>query len=208
MQTFHFGRAVRLPAAVLCIGALLSSFSVQAFSAVRSMAAVDLELLATPPVADTGALAHTLDEAEALLAESDTYIPHVWPVEFSEVGYISSCYGPRLDPVTGESIRFHAGVDLADRSGSKIYAAAAGTVAKLENDWDGLGLNLVIDHGNGYTTRYSHLSGALAEEGDLVEQGQLIALMGSSGYSTGSHLDFRVYLDGLPIDPMGVLDRK
>ena len=138
-------------------------------------------------------------------ADASVYYPHVWPVVFSEVGYISSGFGWRTDPITGAKGDYHQAVDFADRHGSRIYASAAGRVVSVGSS-SGYGLNLVLDHGNGYQTRYAHCSRLLVEAGDTVEQGQFIALMGATGRATGTHLDFRVYLDGAAIDPMLTLD--
>ena len=73
-------------------------------------------------------------------------------------------------------------------------------------EYGSFGLTILIDHGNGYETRYSHCSNLLVSEGDTVVQGQIIATMGATGRATGVHCDFRVYLDGTAIDPMTVLD--
>lgn len=140
--------------------------------------------------------------------ESGETIPHVWPVRFSDSGYVSSEFGPRLDPLTGEYTQFHGGVDLADKAGTKIHASAAGTVVEAEEHDGGYGLTILIDHGNGYQSRYSHCSGLLVQAGDEVSQGQVIATMGATGRVTGVHLDFRIYLDGELIDPMTVLDAE
>ncbi len=138
--------------------------------------------------------------------EAGENLPHVWPVRFSESGYLSSLFGTRIDPVNGETTQFHGGIDLADKAGTKIHAAASGTVLEAEEHDGGYGLTILIDHGNGYQSRYSHCSGLLVEAGDQVTQGQVIATMGATGRVTGVHLDFRVYLDGELIDPLTVLD--
>ncbi len=151
----------------------------------------------------------SLEELKALAQEDDSeeYIPHVWPVRFSERGYISSYFGSRIDPVTGEGTEFHGGIDLADKPGTKIHASASGIVTEAYES-SGYGLNIVIDHGNGYQTRYSHCNSLLVSEGDIVSQGQVIATMGATGRVTGVHLDFRVYLDGVAIDPLTMLDEQ
>ena len=149
----------------------------------------------------------SLEEIKAREDNTDEYIPHVWPVRFSEHGYISSNFGTRTDPLTGEGLVFHGGIDLADRPGSKIHASASGVVLDAY-DSEGYGLTILIDHGNGYQTRYSHCNSMLVAEGDEVSQGQVIATMGATGRATGVHLDFRVYLDGGAIDPLTVLDEQ
>ena len=149
----------------------------------------------------------SLEEIKARKDDSDEYIPHVWPVRLSDHGYISSEFGPRIDPVTGEGSEFHGGVDLADQPGTKIHASASGTVTEAK-DSSGFGLTILIDHGNGYETRYSHCNSLLVSVGDTVSQGQIIATMGATGRVTGVHLDFRVYVDGEAIDPLTVLDAQ
>ncbi len=149
----------------------------------------------------------SLEELKAREDDTEEYIPHVWPVRFSDHGYISSYFGYRIDPVTGEGSEFHGGIDLADKLGTKIHASASGVVTEAKES-SGYGLNIVIDHGNGYQTRYSHCNSLLVSEGDTVSQGQVIATMGATGRVTGVHCDFRVYLDGTAIDPLTVLDEE
>ncbi len=149
----------------------------------------------------------SLEEIKAREDDSEEYVPHVWPVRFSDHGYISSYFGTRIDPVTGEGLEFHGGIDLADKPGTKIHASASGVVVDAYES-GGFGLNILIDHGNGYQTRYSHCNSMLVEEGDTVKQGQVIATMGATGRVTGVHLDFRVYLDGEAIDPLLLLDEQ
>ena len=147
----------------------------------------------------------SLEEIKAREDNSDEYIPHVWPVRFSEHGYISSYFGTRVDPITGEGLVFHGGVDLADKPGTKIHASASGVVVDASES-EGFGMNILIDHGNGYQSRYSHCNRMLVEKGDVVSQGQVIATMGATGRVTGVHLDFRIYLDEEAIDPLILLD--
>ena len=149
----------------------------------------------------------SLDEIKARETDDGEYIPHVWPVRFSDHGYISSYFGTRVDPVTGEGTEFHAAIDLADKPGTKIHAAASGIVVDAYES-EGYGLNILIDHGNGYQSRYSHCNSLLVAEGDTVSQGQVIATMGATGRVTGVHCDFRIYLDGTAIDPLTVLDEQ
>ncbi len=146
-------------------------------------------------------------EVPAARIEGDAgqYYPSFWPVSFSEVGYISCYYGLRTDPIDGEGTEWHMGLDLADRYETEIYAAASGTVVEVRST-SGYGETLVVDHGNGLQTRYSHCSSILVSEGDSVQQGQCIALMGNTGRSTGTHLDFRVYVDGYAVDPLNYLE--
>lgn len=114
-------------------------------------------------------------------------------------GWLSSPYGMRTDPFTGK-VSFHPGMDFAGKIGTPIMAVAAGVV-----DWagrDGGYGNLVeINHGNGYQTRYGHNSKILVKVGETVKKGQVIALMGSTGRSTGPHCHFEVRYHGHPVNP-------
>ncbi len=115
-------------------------------------------------------------------------------------GWLSSGYGRRTDPFTGKRDR-HEGVDFAGRPGSDIIAVAAGVVT-WSGKKNGYGRLVEIDHGNGYVTRYGHNKKNLVAVGDLVEKGQTVAHMGSSGRSTGTHVHFEVLRDGKPVNPM------
>lgn len=116
----------------------------------------------------------------------------------------SSPFGVRFDPFTGNSA-MHAGVDMAGRRGEPVHAAAAGTVA-LAARAGGYGNCVELDHGSGLATRYGHLSAILVHPGDRVAQGDVIARMGSTGRSTGTHLHFEVRVDGRAVDPRPYLD--
>jgi len=120
-------------------------------------------------------------------------IPSINPA--GDVG-IRSPYGWRVDPWP----EFHAGVDLAADYGDPVVASAAGTVVFAQYD-GGFGNRVAIDHGNGYQTWYCHLSRIDVSAGEYVRKAQHIALVGSTGESTGPHLHYQVMLDGKPVDP-------
>jgi murein DD-endopeptidase MepM/ murein hydrolase activator NlpD len=109
---------------------------------------------------------------------------------------IRSPFGWRINPWP----EFHAGVDLAADYGDPVRAAAAGTIVSAEYD-GGYGNRIDIDHGNGYHTWYCHLSRMDVHPGEYVRKAQHIALVGSTGESTGPHLHYQVMLDGKAIDP-------
>ncbi|MES2605972.1 MAG: M23 family metallopeptidase [Pseudomonadota bacterium] len=115
-------------------------------------------------------------------------------------GYISSTYGRRLDPFTGK-LAVHQGVDFnTGHVGEEVFAVAAGVVNYA--GWkDGYGRMVQIDHGNGYQTLYAHDQKLLVNEGDVVKKGQIIALSGTSGRSTGPHVHFEVHKNGRVVDP-------
>ncbi|MBI2865287.1 MAG: M23 family metallopeptidase [Chloroflexi bacterium] len=100
---------------------------------------------------------------------------------------------------------YHPGIDIAPPYGSPIYASDAGVVISVEYLSYGYGWNLVIDHGDGYTSRYSHVSKFLVGQGQKVSRGQLVALTGNTGLSTGPHLDFRLYQNGVAENPLKYL---
>jgi len=113
---------------------------------------------------------------------------------------VTSAYGWRHDPFTGRA-KFHKGVDLRAPEGSEVRSAGAGKV-KFAGDSGGYGTNVVVEHANGVSTRYAHLSELLVRAGDEVGDGQLIGLSGQSGRATAAHLHFEVLEDGVPVDPL------
>lgn len=120
-------------------------------------------------------------------------------------GRISSGFGLRIDPFTGEEKR-HAGIDIAAPAGSVVRAVAGGTV--VQSGWaGGYGRLVAIDHGDGTVARYGHNRLNLVAVGERVEAGQPIALVGKSGRATGAHLHFELLSDGRPVDPLAALAR-
>jgi murein DD-endopeptidase MepM/ murein hydrolase activator NlpD len=114
-------------------------------------------------------------------------------------GWISSGYGYRNDPVTGRK-EFHGGVDFAGKSGLEVRAVAAGVVTWSGRRW-GYGNMVEINHGNGYVTRYAHNRVNLVALGDTVEKNQSVALLGSTGRSTGPHVHFEVVRNSRTVNP-------
>lgn len=119
-------------------------------------------------------------------------------------GSISSPFGYRINPVTG-TFSFHSGLDIAADEGEKIKAAYYGTVTKVDYD-DVSGKYIELTHSDGLVTRYLHCAEILAEEGMVVRSGETIALVGSTGRSTGPHLHFVIEIDGEKVNPLYVLD--
>jgi murein DD-endopeptidase MepM/ murein hydrolase activator NlpD len=112
---------------------------------------------------------------------------------------VASPFGYRIDPFLGRPA-LHSGVDLVEAYGSDIHAAGAGRVVHA-GPIGGYGLMVEIDHGDGLTTRYGHLSETLVGEGDELGKGAVVGRLGSTGRSTGPHLHYEVRIDGDPIDP-------
>jgi murein DD-endopeptidase MepM/ murein hydrolase activator NlpD len=118
-------------------------------------------------------------------------------------GDLSSNFGTRIDPFFGRPA-FHAGVDLRDEAGSPVRATAPGKVVTA--GWAGGYGNMVeIEHANGISTRYGHMSAINVSEGQMVQRGSMIGRVGSTGRSTGPHLHYEVRVDGEPTDPMRFL---
>lgn len=122
--------------------------------------------------------------------------PTGWPVDG---GWMSSGFGLRADPFTGRQT-YHEGVDIANKLGSPIRAMAAGVVVHAGHK-DGYGLMVEVKHDHGMSTRYAHAKELLVQVGDKIERGDDLALVGSSGRSTGPHLHFEVLQNGRPINP-------
>ena len=119
-------------------------------------------------------------------------------------GIMRSTFGMRRHPVLGYA-KMHTGVDWADRIGTPIVSAGNGVISKAE--WDsGYGRRIEVEHGNGYTTSYNHLSGFARgiKDGVRVRQGQVIGYLGNSGLSTGPHLHYEVMVNGRFVDPLRV----
>jgi murein DD-endopeptidase MepM/ murein hydrolase activator NlpD len=124
----------------------------------------------------------------------------VWPTHAA----ISQGFGPSpypFEPAYGPYPHFHTGIDLAAAQGTPIVAAAAGVVVAADPSTVGYGYHVIIAHDHGLLTLYGHLSSMLVHPGDTVAQGQVIALMGSTGNSTGSHCHFEVRANKVPVDP-------
>jgi hypothetical protein len=141
-------------------------------------------------------------------------ITSVLPIlEGGETYKVTSPFGTRADPITGKANTTHKGIDIVLWKGwsspAPVCAAWDGTVINMRDDVEGYdtvrsaGNYVIIDHGDGLTTRYYHLAygSVKVKPGDHVQAGEAIGYMGSTGYSTGAHLHFQLELDGVPIDP-------
>ena len=116
-----------------------------------------------------------------------------------KTGWISSFFGKRTDPMTGKA-SWHRGIDFAGKYGNEVIAVSDGVVS-WSGDRYGFGNLVEIKHGNGYVTRYAHNRDLLVAVGEKVQQGETIALMGSTGRSTGPHVHFEVWHNGKAVDP-------
>jgi len=123
----------------------------------------------------------------------------IWPLPIITTARITSYYGDRKDPLDGMRT-FHTGVDFDGEIGTPIHAAGVGKVI-FSGRRSGYGHLLIIDHSKGLTTYYGHCSRLFLQRGDRVKRGQVIALMGASGRTTGSHLHFETRKHGRHFDP-------
>jgi murein DD-endopeptidase MepM/ murein hydrolase activator NlpD len=151
----------------------------------------DLEIASKEELMIQKELAKFLKERRSILAAT----PSIWPVR----GWVTSGFGYRIDPWTGKR-SFHHGLDISTRRGTKIIAPASGVVTYTGKK-GGYGNTMVISHGHGITTRYAHLSKYKVKRGTKVNRGDLIALVGNTGRSTGPHLHYEVILSGSPTNP-------
>jgi murein DD-endopeptidase MepM/ murein hydrolase activator NlpD len=120
-------------------------------------------------------------------------------------GFISSYFGERADPFDGTEA-FHKGVDFAGTAGSNVVAVAAGVVI-WAGERSGYGKLIEINHGDGFVTRYAHNSRTLVAVGQTVKRGEAVALMGSTGRSTGPHVHFEVLHNGRQVNPLSFIGR-
>lgn len=129
-----------------------------------------------------------------------TTVPSIWPV----AGELTDGFGGRRNPFGGSSSEFHTGQDIATLWGTPVVAAANGTV--IFAGWqNGYGQIVIIDHGNGLTTRYGHLSGIDVIVGQVMARGEQVGRVGSTGRSTGPHLHYEVRINDEPVDPLQYL---
>lgn len=141
--------------------------------------------------------------ARAIATERQDFLTSfIWPAK----GVISGVYGSRR-VYNGQPRRPHYGVDIAAPKGSPVIAPAPGKVTLVHNDMYFSGGTLIVDHGYGVSSTFIHLHKILVKEGDEIQQGQLIAEIGSSGRATGPHLDWRMNWFDQRLDPQLLFDR-
>lgn len=129
--------------------------------------------------------------------------PYIWPAK----GYISGVYGSQRY-YNGEPKRPHFGIDIANKTGTPVYAPVAGKAVLVEGDLFYSGGTLIIDHGHGVSSSFLHLSKLHVGEGEMIKQGQLIGEIGSSGRATGPHLDWRMNWFDQRVDPRLLMDTQ
>jgi murein DD-endopeptidase MepM/ murein hydrolase activator NlpD len=140
-----------------------------------------------------------LTTLEKVLAERDIkkeVVPSGMPVQ----GYISSGFGGRLHPISGK-YKGHQGVDIPGKTGTRIKAVAGGVIVASKRI-SGYGNMVEIKHADGFSTLYAHNKKNIVKVGDIIEKGESVALLGSTGRSTGPHVHFEVRKHGKPVNPM------
>lgn len=145
----------------------------------------------------------SLDDTQDLAEnkeEFSTVIPAIWPIDRTKLKYVSSLYGMRMHPRYG-TWRMHEGVDLSAPKGTSVYATGNAVVVRA--GWrPGYGYMIELNHGFGYKTRYGHLSKMYVSAGDSVTRGQVIADVGNTGVSSGSHLHYEVRFRDHTVNPI------
>lgn len=157
------------------------------------------------PRGDSDAFRERMTAWTAPSAETAVPVTPQAPAKRAALPRLSSGYGYRADPVHGAA-RMHRGLDIPGPAGTPVLASGDGVV-RFAGSAGSYGRMVEIDHGNGLRTRYAHLSRLLVRAGDAVGRQQTIALMGSTGRSTGSHLHFEVREHGQSTDPLPLLSQ-
>jgi murein DD-endopeptidase MepM/ murein hydrolase activator NlpD len=128
-------------------------------------------------------------------------VPAIIPISGKDLTRVASGFGLRIHPIY-KIIKFHYGMDFTAPSGTDVYATGNGVVASIQSSQRGLGKNIVIDHGFGYTSTYAHLSNFNVREGQKVQRGDIIGFVGSTGTSIANHLHYEIKLNGVNVDPV------
>ena len=138
---------------------------------------------------------------DELILRTERYLDAIQnvPLGAPVPGVLTSKFGRRIDPINGKSA-YHRGLDIRGRMGSDVKATASGTVA-IQNYDKNNGRYVVLEHGNGFRTKYAHLKKSLVQKGDTVERGQVVGLLGSSGRSTGPHVHYEIHYDDKIVNP-------
>lgn len=140
-------------------------------------------------------------EASQKLGDKANYIPAIQPVINKELTLMTASFGMRIHPFY-KNLSQHNGVDFTVPEGSRVFATADGTVTEAGQRTSSSGISVTINHGNGYETRYNHLSDAMVSRGQRVRRGDIIALTGNTGLSLAPHLHYEVLYKGQPLDPV------
>ncbi len=138
---------------------------------------------------------------EEVAAKKSTELKHIPAVRPTLGGPLVSGFGYRSDPFTGVP-QFHPGLDFVVPSGTKVHATGAGVVVRAGVSESGYGIQVEVDHGFGYVSKYAHLSRVAVQVGDTVARDQVIAYSGNTGYSVAPHLHYEVIKNGVKVNPV------
>ena len=128
-------------------------------------------------------------------------VPAIIPISGKDLTRVASGFGLRIHPIY-KIIKFHSGMDFTAPSGTDVYASGNGIVASVQSSQRGLGKNIVIDHGYGYSSIYAHLSNFNVRVGQKVQRGDIIGYVGNTGTSIANHLHYEIKLNGVNVDPV------
>ena len=173
----------------------------QIIESILSSAGVDLEIQLSKENSGGPFTSSSGGSQDGLILRTERYLDTILnvPLGAPVPGVLTSRFGRRIDPINGKSA-YHRGVDIRGRMGSDVKATGAGTV-KTQNYDKVKGRYIVLDHGNGFRTKYAHLKKSLVQEGDIVKRGQVIGLVGNSGRSTGPHVHYEIHYDDKIVNP-------
>ena len=128
-------------------------------------------------------------------------VPAIIPISGKDLTRVASGFGLRIHPIY-KIIKFHSGMDFTAPAGTDVYATGNGIVAAVQSSQRGLGKNIVIDHGFGYSSIYAHLSNFNVRVGQKVQRGDVIGYVGNTGTSIANHLHYEIKLNGANVDPV------
>jgi murein DD-endopeptidase MepM/ murein hydrolase activator NlpD len=128
-------------------------------------------------------------------------VPAIIPISGKDLTRVASGFGLRIHPIY-KIIKFHSGMDFTAPAGTDVYAAGNGVVAAVQSSQRGLGKNIVVDHGFGYSSIYAHLSNFNVRIGQKVQRGDVIGYVGNTGTSIANHLHYEIKLNGVNVDPV------
>lgn len=136
-------------------------------------------------------------EKEKLLAST----PAIQPIRNKELTRLASGFGMRMHPILKVK-RFHKGIDFSAPRGTPIYATGDATVEVTKSSYGGYGIQVILNHGYGYRTRYGHMQSYIVKPGQKVKRGEQIGTVGNTGASTGPHVHYEVLKNGKPVNPV------
>lgn len=184
---------------------LNGGYTVKKYQTIFSFVLLFLFGLMLLPMSGDSFLSHKNSASDVYAVENATTSQFECPLK---QGRVSAKFGKIMHPYTKKEYN-HIGIDIAAPNGTEVYAADAGTVIEVKLEYlknKGTGKFILIEHENGFKTRYTHLGEILVKENDVIQKGALIAKVGSTGLSTGPHLHFEIRLNDTPVNPEKYID--